>query len=146
MNDSTSPGAHAHTHDVAIDGGGLAGGLIALVLHRARPEFRICVIEGGRTLGGNHRWSWFESDLSDEGKALLEPIRQAAWDKGYEVEFPAYKRVLGTGYRSMSSHDFHEALSRLLPEDVLRRITEFADTWTVPAPAEDPALGVGAPS
>ncbi|QFT78814.1 lycopene beta-cyclase CrtY [Erythrobacter sp. THAF29] len=119
MNDSKSPGAQAQTHDVAIVGGGLAGGLIALALHRARPEFRIRVIEGGKTLGGNHRWSWFESDLSQEGKALLEPIRQAAWDEGYEVEFPVYKRVLKTGYRSMSSTDFHEALSRLLPEETL---------------------------
>ena len=106
-------------HDVAIVGGGLAGGLIALALHRARPEFRMVLIEGGTTLGGNHRWSWFDSDLSDEGKALLEPIRQTEWNKGYEVEFPKYRRKLGTGYRSMSSHDFHEALVRMLPKDML---------------------------
>ena len=70
---SDSP--HDEAHDVAIVGGGLAGGLIALALHQQRPEFRICLIEGGKTLGGNHRWSWFETDLDASGKALMEPFR-----------------------------------------------------------------------
>ena len=37
--------------DCVIVGGGLAGGLIALALYRARPEFRIAVIEAGRVIG-----------------------------------------------------------------------------------------------
>ncbi len=105
--------------DVAIVGGGLAGGLIALALHRARPEFRIALIESGKTIGGNHRWSWFDSDLSDEGRALLADFRQTGWDRGYDVEFPKYRRTLKTPYRSMASHDFHEALMRDLPEDAV---------------------------
>ncbi|QUL37874.1 lycopene beta-cyclase CrtY [Erythrobacter sp. JK5] len=107
------------TIDLAIVGGGLAGGLIALAVYRQRPEFRIALIEGGKTLGGNHRWSWFESDLDAAGKALMEEFRQTSWDKGYEVRFPAYARTLATGYRSMSSVDFHEALTRLLPDSML---------------------------
>ena len=102
--------------DCVIVGGGLAGGLIALALHRARPEFRIRVIEAGRTIGGNHRWSWFDSDLSDEGRALLAAFRQTDWDDGYEVKFPKYRRKLKTTYRSMASPDFHEGLLRALPE------------------------------
>lgn len=120
MDEPARTGPQAQVHDVAIVGGGLAGGLIALALHRARPEFRLALIESGKVLGGNHRWSWFESDLSSEGRALLDSVRQARWDKGYEVRFPAYERVLQTGYRSMSSADFHNALVRLLPEDTLR--------------------------
>lgn len=104
---------------MAIVGGGLAGGLIALALHRERPEFRISLIESGKNLGGNHRWSWFESDLSNAGKALIGAVRQTGWDKGYDVRFPQYARTLKTGYRSMSSVDFHAALSRLLPESAL---------------------------
>ncbi len=106
---------HEATHDVAIVGGGLAGGLIALALHQARPEFRIALIEGGKVLGGNHRWSWFETDLSDAGNTLMAPFRTTDWDKGYEVRFPKYTRSLETGYRSLSSTDFHEALTRVLP-------------------------------
>ncbi|MEL6531222.1 MAG: lycopene beta-cyclase CrtY [Pseudomonadota bacterium] len=105
--------------DIAIVGGGLAGGLIALALNRHAPDTRFVLIESGKTLGGNHRWSWFESDLTTDGKELLAPLRQTEWQNGYEVKFPKYRRALKTGYRSMSSGDFHEALSRILPEESL---------------------------
>lgn len=109
----------ANNFDCVIVGGGLAGGLITLALHRAQPEFRIAVVEAGRTFGGNHRWSWFDSDLSDEGRALLGEFRQIGWDDGYEVRFPKYSRTLATAYRSMASSDFHEGLVRVLPDDAL---------------------------
>jgi lycopene beta-cyclase len=102
--------------DCAIVGGGLAGGLIALALHRARPDFRIALIEAGRSIGGNHRWSWFDSDLSAEGRALLATFRQTGWDAGYDVRFPKYRRTLETAYRSMASSDFHSGILRELPE------------------------------
>ena len=105
--------------DMAIVGGGLAGGLIALALHRARPELRVALIERGGSIGGNHRWSWFTSDLDARGTALLDTFRQTSWDKGYDVAFPRYRRTLDTGYRSLSSRDFHEGLVRLLPEDAV---------------------------
>lgn len=106
--------------DVAVVGGGLAGGLIALALYRKRPELRIALIESGKTLGGNHRWSWFASDMNADERDLLEAFRQIEWNKGYEVRFPKYRRKLKTGYRSMSSADFHEGLTRLMPEEAFR--------------------------
>ena len=105
--------------DCVIVGGGLAGGLIALALHRARPEFRIALVEAGRVIGGNHRWSWFDSDLSEAGRDLLSAFRQTGWDKGYDVQFPKYRRTLQTSYRSMASGDFHEGLVRELPEKAI---------------------------
>ena len=65
--------------DSAIVGGGLAGGLIALALRQRRPDKSVRLIEGGPALGGHHRWSWFESDLTLEGQALMDTFPAARW-------------------------------------------------------------------
>lgn len=105
--------------DIAIVGGGLSGGLIALALRQARPELHVVLFEAGETLGGNHRWSWFESDLDKAGRALLEPFRKAEWD-GYDVRFPQHARTLRTRYFSLASPDFHAGLKRELAPDTIR--------------------------
>jgi len=105
--------------DIAIIGGGLSGGLIALALAQSRPELAVRLVEAGERLGGNHRWSWFASDLSPEGKALMAPFRKTEWDDGYHVRFPKYRRHLETPYRSLSSDDFAAALERDLPEGTI---------------------------
>ena len=106
--------------DMAIVGGGLAGGLAALAVHRADPAVRIALLEAGETLGGNHRWSWFEGDLDPAGRALLEAFPAIRWDGGYEVMFPGYQRRLGATYRSLASRDFDALLRRELPHDAIR--------------------------
>jgi lycopene beta-cyclase len=106
--------------DIAIAGGGLAGCLIALALHRARPDLDCLLIEGGESLGGNHRWSWFASDLGEEGEALLAPVRKVEWDAGNRVRFPGIERHLSAGYRSMASTDLAAALHRELPAAGIR--------------------------
>lgn len=102
--------------EIAVVGGGLAGGLIALALRRHRPEMKVTLIEAGQTLGGNHRWSWFDSDLEEEGRALLGSFRKTEWS-GYEVRFPAYSRHLRADYNSLASEDFDAALRRELAPD-----------------------------
>ncbi len=111
------------TCDIAIVGGGLSGGLIALALARYRPEVSVRLIEAGPALGGNHRWSWFGSDLTAQGEELISPIRKVSWEGGNHVAFPGYRRQLSTPYHSIRSSDFAAALMRELPEDsvVLRR-------------------------
>src|SRR5687768_8069438 len=106
--------------DIAIVGGGLAGGLIALALARLRPEVVVRVFESGAAPGGNHRWSWFDSDLSSSGRALMREFRQACWDHGYDVRFPGFSRTLATPYHSLASVDFAEGLKRLLPPATIR--------------------------
>lgn len=115
-NDRSMTGARA---DIAILGGGLAGGLIALALRRTDPAPSVALIEAGETLGGNHRWSWFESDLSDEGQVLLWPFRKIHWPLGYDVHFPGHSRQLESTYVSLSSVDFDAALRRELAQSTI---------------------------
>ncbi len=106
--------------DIAIVGGGLSGGLIAAALATTRPEISVQLIEAGERLGGNHRWSWFSSDLSPQGRDLLHPFRKTVWDTGYDVRFPGMERTLSSRYRSLASPDFDAGLRRLLPDDAIR--------------------------
>lgn len=119
MVDSTpaSPAPEEPAHDVIIVGGGLAGGLIALALHRQAPGCRFVVIEAGRTLGGHHRWSWFETDIPAHERALMAGFDINGWDEGYDITFPAYGRTLPTSYRSLASAEFHRALTEELPAE-----------------------------
>lgn len=101
--------------DIAIVGGGLAGGLTALTLARTRPDLDVMLIESGATLGGNHRWSWFASDLDADSAELLAAFPAERWEAGYDVAFEGFERRLRTGYRSLGSHAFAATLQRALP-------------------------------
>lgn len=113
-------------HDLVIVGGGLAGGLLALALQRYAPHCRYLLIEHGPTLGGNHRWSWFASDLSEAGRGLISAFAQTFWDEGYDIAFPDYARTLPTAYCSLSSEDFHKGLMTNLPPERLMLNTRVA--------------------
>ena len=106
--------------DMAIIGGGLAGGLIALAVTRQRPDLAVRVFEAGPLGGANRRWSWFSTDLGPEGEALMEPLSALAWKGGYEVHFPERRRSMATAYRSLASADFAADLERFLPRGTIR--------------------------
>jgi lycopene beta-cyclase len=97
------------TCDVAIVGGGLAGGLIALALRRKRPDCDIRLIEASERIGGEHVWSFFASDIADGDRWLVSPLVSHGWP-GYEVAFPSYRRALNTGYHSIRSAQFDQVV------------------------------------
>ncbi|MFX8637099.1 lycopene cyclase family protein, partial [Acinetobacter baumannii] len=66
------------------------------------------------TLGGNHVWSVFETDLDPPARALLAPLVTARWD-GYSVRFPGHERQLDTPYATMTSARLDAAVRAALP-------------------------------
>jgi lycopene beta-cyclase len=116
----------AQPHDVVIVGGGLAGGLIALALHRHAPQCRFVVIEAGRSFGGHHRWSWFETDIRPSARGLMAGFALNGWDEGYDITFPRLGRTLPTSYRSLASAEFHRALMAELPAECVMLETKAA--------------------
>ncbi len=111
--------------DIAIVGGGLAGGLTALALRILRPDVSVALFEGGETLGGNHRWSWFGTDLDPARRALLEPFETTRWS-GNRVRFPRYERTLEADYVSLASPHFDAALRAHLSQETIRTQTGVA--------------------
>ena len=105
----------ANRHDVIILGGGLAGGLAALALKQARPELEVTLIEPA-AIGGNHLWSFFDSDVAATDAALVEPLIGHRWS-GYDVRFPAHLRRLRQDYRTIESEALEAAVRAALPAD-----------------------------
>lgn len=98
-------------------GGGLANVLIALKLRAERPGTNVLVLEQGPSLGANHTWSFHDTDLTPEQLAWIEPLVIARWPR-QEVRFPTGRRVLETGYRSISSERLHTVAMELLGPSV----------------------------
>jgi lycopene beta-cyclase len=91
-------------------GGGLASGLAGYRMAAKRPELRFRVLERGPTLGGNHTWSFHDGDLTATQREWIKPLVSHRWSR-YEVRFPRFRRVIGGGYQSIESHDFHERIA-----------------------------------
>jgi lycopene beta-cyclase len=103
--------------DVVIVGGGLAGGLIAWRLAERRPEVSVAIIEAGPCFGGNHTWSFHETDLSASERAFIEPFIEHRWSE-QTVRFPGRTRKLASGYASVTSDRFHAVLNERLANRV----------------------------
>jgi lycopene beta-cyclase len=109
--------AHKNHIDVAIVGGGLAGGLIACRLRALRPDVALAVFEGAPVLGGNHTWSFHETDLEAAALNWLDPFVARRWAR-QSVRFPAYERAIETPYCSIDSRRFHDVALRMLGDTV----------------------------
>ena len=92
-----------------IAGGGLTGALAALVLAERRPELPILLLESGASFGGNHTWSFFDSDVPAGMAALAAALRPVRWER-HRVRFEQRERVLPLAYNAVSA----PALDRLV--------------------------------
>ena len=99
--------------DVVIVGGGLAGSLAAWRLATAHPSLSVRLVEGGPRLGGNHTWSFHDTDLSPGAHHWVAPLVAARWPR-HEVRFPRGSRVLSGAYLSITSSRLHEVIAPAL--------------------------------
>ena len=100
--------------DIAIVGGGLAGGLAALALAAKRPDLDVRLVEPG-PIGGNHIWSFFDSDIARKDRWLVAPLVRYHWGE-YDVAFPSHRRRLRMGYKSITGEALAAAVAAALPE------------------------------
>ncbi len=96
-------------YDLIIVGGGLSGGLLARYLGAFRSDVRWLLLVGDATLGGNHTWSFHESDLSLQSLSWIRPLITKEWF-GYDVHFLKHRRSFQSRYYSIASSDFHRFL------------------------------------
>ncbi|TPG15344.1 lycopene beta-cyclase CrtY [Sphingomonas oligophenolica] len=106
------------TCDVAIVGAGLAGGLAALAIKARHPDLDLRLIDGAASVGGNHIWSFFDSDVLPRNRWIVEPLIAHSWQR-YDVAFPAHGRTIDAGYHSLTSDRLDAEVRRLLPEGAL---------------------------
>ena len=107
-----------HTCDLAIVGGGLAGGLIALALAKKRPGLDVRIIEGSNGIGGNHLWSFFSSDVVEGDRWIVAPLVSYGWTQ-YDIAFPAHRRTLKSAYYSIESERLDTLVRKVLPTQAL---------------------------
>jgi lycopene beta-cyclase len=88
--------------DVILAGGGLANALIAWRLHMTRPSLRFLLVEQSAHIGGNHTWSFHDSDFDATQHQWIAPFVSTRWPS-YQVIFPEFARKLEGGYASISS-------------------------------------------
>jgi lycopene beta-cyclase len=102
-----------------IAGGGLAGCLAALAIAKARPEIPLLLVEEGESFGGSHIWSFYDEDVAEEDRWLLDPLGAQAW-QGYYVSFPGQSRKFKAGYNSVRSAQLDAAVRAALRPDQYR--------------------------
>lgn len=99
---------------IVIVGGGLAGSLTALALHERRPDLPIVLLEAGECFGGNHTWSFFDSDVPQGSTALVSALSPVCWPR-HRVKFQNRERELPLRYNAVSSVALDALVRHRLP-------------------------------
>lgn len=98
---------------LVIAGGGLAGGLAAAALAHRRPEIPTLLIEQDERIGGNHIWSFFDSDVDPDERWLVDLFDPQRWPS-HAIRFPRRRRDLAIGYNSLRSAQLDRVVRSLL--------------------------------
>ena len=112
--------------ELIIAGGGLSGCLAALALANKRPDVSFLLVEQTGTFGGNHIWSFFDSDIEAKDRWLVDPIVARHWPD-HEIRFPRRSRRIGLGYNSVKSPGLDLVMRQSLRPDQYRLGQGIAD-------------------
>jgi len=102
-----------------IAGGGLSGCLAALAMAKARPEVPILLVEEGESFGGNQTWFFFDADVAEEDRWMIDPLVADRWP-GYYVAFPEHSRKLKAGCAAIRAADLDRLVRETLRPDQYR--------------------------
>lgn len=108
---------HSFSKPLVIVGGGLAGSLLAYRYRELFPQAPMVLLEQSDRLGGNHTWSFHQSDLSPYVWRWLEPLVSHSWPN-HEVQFPAFRRTMAGAYHSIRSRDLDRKIRQTLGASV----------------------------
>ena len=87
---------------IAILGGGLSGSLLAYRLSQKKPDLDYLLIEAQDKLGGEHTWSFHETDLPSHSMNWIKNLVASSWPQ-QEVRFHDFIRTLSRPYHSVTS-------------------------------------------
>jgi lycopene beta-cyclase len=111
--------ARGRRQGVLIAGGGVAGCLVALALARHRPEVPLLIVEERETFGGAGFHHYFQDELGDEGRVLVDALAVARWP-GFYVAFDQFSRKLKAPCGGLDGPALHRAMIETLAPNQYR--------------------------
>lgn len=88
-------------------------------MSRGRPDVPVLLLEAGDRFGGNHTWSFFDSDVPADSRYWIDALQP--WHRpSHRVSFPGYDRTLDQGYNSIESVRLDALVRQRLAPDAWR--------------------------
>jgi len=105
--------------DFTIVGAGLSGLLTAWYALEVNPNLTVTIIEASARIGGDHTWSFNQSDIREDLQSFIAPFIAHSWPR-YDVKFPKRKRTLEIPYCTGNSDTLRAAVQPYIDAGRLR--------------------------